>query len=79
VGYCWRPPSAEHCASQMPSLKAQELGESDAAIIVVSRGNRLARKFLHDMRLQAGPQGPSHIWLPRVEAWSQMPEVQRET
>src|SRR4030095_2539294 len=29
--------------------------------------------------LQAGPQGPSHIWLPRVEAWSQTPEVQRET
>ena len=26
-----------------------------------------------------GPQGPSHIWLPRVEAWSQTPEVQRET
>ena len=26
-----------------------------------------------------GPQGLSHSWLPRVEAWSQTPEVQRET
>src|SRR6266480_1341575 len=29
------------------------------------------------LRLQSGsrpgPQGPSHIWLPRVEAWSQTP------
>lgn len=54
MGYWWRPPSAEHCASQMPSLKAQELGESDAAIVAISRGDRLANSICplsaHKMR-----------------------------
>jgi hypothetical protein len=39
VGYCWRTPSAENCASHMPLSKVQEPGESNAAIAAVSRGS----------------------------------------
>ncbi len=40
-----QPHSAENCVLQMPSLKAQELGEYDAATVAVSRGNRLANSI----------------------------------
>jgi len=40
-----KPPSAENVASHMPSLKAQEPGESDAATAAVLRGNRLANSI----------------------------------
>jgi len=47
------PPSAENCASHMPSLKAQEQGESEVATAALSRGNRFAnsiRAFLGNGR-----------------------------
>jgi hypothetical protein len=39
------PPSAENCASHMPSLKAQEQGESEVATAALSRGNRFANSI----------------------------------
>lgn len=37
--------SAENCASQMPSLKAQEHVESNVATVALSRGNRFANSI----------------------------------
>jgi len=45
--YCCPTPSAANCASHMPSLKAQESGESNAATAAVSRGNRLGSSIVH--------------------------------
>jgi len=39
------PPSAEKYASHMPSLKAQEQGESEVATAALSRGNRFANSI----------------------------------
>ena len=41
------PPSAENCASHMPSLKAQEQGESEVATAALSRGHRFANSIVH--------------------------------
>jgi hypothetical protein len=49
-----QPQSTEICVLQMPSLKAQELGETDAAIVAIPRGDRLANSICplsaHKMR-----------------------------
>ena len=39
------PPSTENCASHRPSVKVQESEESNAAIAVVSYGNRFANSI----------------------------------
>jgi len=39
------PPSAENYALHMPSLKAQEQGESEVATAALSRGNRFANSI----------------------------------
>jgi hypothetical protein len=44
-GYCWRTPKCRKLASHMPSLKAQERGESEAATVVGSRGKRFANSI----------------------------------
>src|SRR5215471_12691449 len=40
-----QPPSAENYASYMPSLKAQEYGESGTVIVSVWRGNRMTNSI----------------------------------
>src|SRR5207244_4187090 len=48
-----QPQSAENCVWHMPSLQAQEPGESEVIAIVVSRGNRLTnsiRPFLRRLK-----------------------------
>src|SRR4029453_5383361 len=44
-GYCWRTPKCRKCASPMPSLKAQEHGESKVATAALSHGNRFANSI----------------------------------
>ena len=44
-GYCWRTSKCRKCASHMPSLKAQEHGESKAATAALSHGNRFANSI----------------------------------
>jgi hypothetical protein len=39
------PPNAENYASHMPSLKAQEQGESEVATAALSRGDRFANSI----------------------------------
>src|SRR5439155_5182719 len=55
-----QPQSAENCVWHMPSLQAQEPGESEVIAIVVSRGNRLTnsiRRFFETrpQSLRCGP------------------------
>jgi hypothetical protein len=45
MSYCWRPPSAENCASHMSSLKAQEHGKSEALNAAIVHGGRLTNSI----------------------------------
>jgi hypothetical protein len=45
LGYCWRTPKCRKCASPMPSLKAQEHGESKVATAALSHRNRFANSI----------------------------------